>query len=80
SVPRSDAREYDKEGDRWDRHGKAFEYVCKACYKDLCRLPRDDLESIILDIEGAGLSQEAFVRRYLDRVEAVYGPIDDPDS
>ena len=29
SISRSDAREYDKLGDRWEREGKDFEFLCK---------------------------------------------------
>lgn len=53
SLPRSEAREYDKEGNRWDRHGKSFEHLCKACYRDLCHQPRDELEALLIDIERA---------------------------
>ncbi|SDM03494.1 hypothetical protein SAMN04487949_0587 [Halogranum gelatinilyticum] len=68
SLPRSEAREYDKEGNRWERHGKEFEHLCKACYRDLCHQPRAGLESLLADIEEHGLSQEEFLRRYLGEV------------
>ena len=51
SVERKQAREYDKQGNRWERHGKEFEYLCKGCYRDLCHQPRDGLESMLIDIE-----------------------------
>lgn len=51
SVPRPKAREYDKEGDRWSRAGKEFEYLCKACHGDLCHQPREDLEALLARIE-----------------------------
>jgi len=51
SVSRSDAREYDKEGDRWERRGKTFEYLCKECYRDLCHQPRDELERLLVELE-----------------------------
>jgi hypothetical protein len=51
SVPRTKAREYDKEGDRWSRAGKEFEYLCKACHGDLCHQPREDLEALLTRIE-----------------------------
>lgn len=73
SLPRSDAREYDKAGNRWERHGKEFEHLCKGCYRDLCHQPRHELESLLGDIEEHGLSQEEFLRRYLAEVEARYG-------
>ncbi|QCJ47208.1 MULTISPECIES: DUF7562 family protein [Haloprofundus] len=73
SVLRSEAREYDKEGDRWNRHGKQFEYLCKDCHRELCWQPRDELESLILDIEQDGLPQSEFLTRYLHAVEDRYG-------
>ncbi|WP_101295383.1 DUF7562 family protein [Halegenticoccus soli] len=72
SVLRSEAREYDKEGNRWDRYGKEFEHLCKACYRDLCHQPRDGLESMLLEIEQDGTSQEEFLARYLGAVEERY--------
>nr|WP_231554280.1 hypothetical protein [Halobellus rufus] len=51
SLPRADAREYDKHGNRWERHGKSFEHLCKACYRDLCHQPRGELEALLLDVE-----------------------------
>jgi hypothetical protein len=73
SLRRADAREYDKEGNRWERHDKEFEHLCKACYRDLCHQPRTELEALLGDIEEHGLSQEEFLRRYLAEVEARYG-------
>jgi hypothetical protein len=76
SVERAAAREYDKEGDRWDRRDKAFEYLCKACHRELCHQPRDELEDLLADLEGASegsLSQEEFCRRYYGAVEERYG-------
>lgn len=69
AVDRSDAREYDKYGDRWERRGKQFEFFCKACFSDLCRQPRDGLEST-LKAAGAGeLDQSAFLERFQDLSE-----------
>lgn len=50
-VPRDAAREYDKHGDRWDREGKTFEYLCKSCFGDIVKQPRSGLET---DLENAG--------------------------
>lgn len=69
SLLRTEAREYDKEGDRWSRTGKQFEYLCKACDNQLCHRPRDGLESTLLAIESDGLSREEFLARYLDAVD-----------
>ncbi|MFC4358215.1 hypothetical protein ACFO0N_09675 [Halobium salinum] len=80
SVLRTEAREYDKEGDRWNRHGKEFEHLCKGCYRDLCHQPRAELEGLLGDIEAPNLSQETFLRRYVEAVEERYGTVDDdPD-
>lgn len=72
SVLRADAREYDKEGNRWDRHGKEFEHLCKECHRDLCHQPRDGLESLLLGIEQDDLGREEFLSRYLGAVEEQY--------
>lgn len=73
SLLRSDAREYDKEGDRWERQGKRFEYLCKGCYRELTHQPRKGLEELLTDLETAvsaeGESREEFLQRYLDEVE-----------
>ncbi len=52
SLPRSEAREYDKHGNRWERHGKSFEHLCKECYRGLCHQPRGELEALLLDVEA----------------------------
>jgi hypothetical protein len=73
SVLRSEAREYDKEGNRWDRHGKEFEHLCKECYRGLCHQPRDELEGLLVEVEKAGISREEFLDRYFLAVEERYG-------
>lgn len=78
SVLRSKAREYDKEGNRWDRHGKEFEHLCKSCYRNLCHQPRDELEALLEEIEGESLSQNEFLTRYYGVVEERYGPPEEP--
>jgi len=79
-VLRSAAREYDKEGNRWERHGKEFEHICKACFRDLCHQPRAELESVLIEIDADTLSQDEFLDRYLTRVETDESPVDDADS
>lgn len=81
SVERADAREYDKEGDRWDRLGKEFEFLCNGCHAKLCHQPRDGLESLLISIESDAaadstteseserLSREDFLSRYIAAVE-----------
>lgn len=77
-VERSDAREYDKEGDRWSRRGKEFEYVCKPCHRDLCHQPRDELETLLLEVEAEGpMDQVEFLRRYNQRVLERYDSLED---
>ncbi|WP_313691642.1 DUF7562 family protein [Halorarum halobium] len=76
SLPRRRAREYDKEGDRWDRRGKEFEYLCKSCHRDLCHQPREDLEDVLLDVESereGSRDAEAFMRTYIRAVRERYG-------
>ena len=68
SLLRSDAREYDKEGDRWDRRGKRFEYLCKDCYREMTHQPRRGLEDLLADIETPDQSREEFLRRYVGEV------------
>jgi len=79
SVSRSEAREYDKEGNRWERHDKQFEHVCKPCFRGLCHQPRVGLEPMLVEIEADGLSQEEFLRRYVERVESP-NAVDETDS
>lgn len=80
-VDREDAREYDKDGDRWDRVGKEFEYLCRACHRNLCHQPRDELESLLVEIgDGEDLSQQAFLERYYGVVEDRYGSAEEPES
>jgi len=69
SVPRSEAREYDKHGDRWDRRDKEFEYLCKPCDRERCHQPRGDLESLLTDAEAAADEGSGFVNAYLALAE-----------
>ena len=78
SVSRSEAREYDKTGDRWERHDKEFEHFCKDCFRELSHQPRSGLESLLVDIEDDGLSETEFLSRYLDRVDDE--AVEEPDS
>lgn len=68
SLPRSAAREYDKTGDRWERHDKEFEHFCKDCFRELCHQPRTGLESTVETIEAEGLSAGEFAERFLSAV------------
>lgn len=73
-VARSDAREYDKEGDRWERTDKEFEHLCTSCYNDIDHHPRGELERLLLDIEGpTHMTHAEFIHRYHRLVEERYG-------
>lgn len=69
TTDRSAAREYDKEGDRWDRTGKEFEHLCKPCYRDLCHQPRAGLEDLLVEIDAGSVSSREFLDAYVETVE-----------
>lgn len=73
SLPRSEAREYDKLGNRWERHGKSFEHLCKECYRELCHQPRDELEALLVGVERA-VDAEGGAGAPADRVDGAGGP------
>jgi hypothetical protein len=77
SLARSDAREYDKHGDRWDRRGKEFEFLCKPCDRDLCHQPRDDLEELLTAADAGDSDRDSFLARYADLVEDRYGRLEE---
>ncbi|MFB6164551.1 MAG: hypothetical protein ABEJ31_05280 [Haloarculaceae archaeon] len=64
SVRRSDAREYDKHGDRWDRADKDFEYLCKRCHREECHQPRDGLERLLVDSGAGETDRETFLSTF----------------
>jgi hypothetical protein len=64
-LKRSDAREYDKHGDRWNRDGKEFEFLCKPCYQELCHQPRKGLEDRLVDIGAGSCDQETFLSAFV---------------
>jgi GH24 family phage-related lysozyme (muramidase) len=69
SLARTAAREYDKQGNRWDREGKRFEYLCKPCYGDLTRADRAGLESLLVAVGAGECDRETFLARYCAAVE-----------
>lgn len=79
SVLRSEAREYDKEGNRWERREKEFEFLCKSCDRERCHQPRGDLEALIVDIEDVELDHEEFLRRYIRAVRERHGSAEEGD-
>ena len=76
-VDREDAREYDKEGDRWDRAGKEFEYLCRSCHRELCHQPRGELEGLLTEIDAGENGDGTFLEWYCGLVEERYGPIEE---
>lgn len=64
-LPRSQAREYDKYGDRWEREGKSFEFLCKDCFRDLTKQSREGLECQ-LEQAGAGrVTDSVFIELFV---------------
>jgi formate-dependent nitrite reductase cytochrome c552 subunit len=68
SVQRTDAREYDKHGDRFDREDKRFEYVCKPCHKQFNHQPRVGLEETLAAAGAGTTDDETFFRQYFEVV------------
>ena len=66
TVSRSDAREYDKHGDRYDRRDKEFEYLCKPCHREVSHQPRGDLEALLVESGAGDADCEAFLERYAE--------------
>jgi len=64
-VSRQDAREYDKHGDRWNRDGKDFEYLCKPCFQSLSKHARDGLEAALEDADAGEVDDDEFLARFL---------------
>ena len=67
-VSRSQAREYDKYGDRWERRDKEFEYLCKPCDRECCHQPRNGLESTLVQADAGRADRKAFLTNYHDLV------------
>ncbi|WP_266075194.1 DUF7562 family protein [Haladaptatus caseinilyticus] len=80
AVLRNAAREYDKEGNRWDRSGKSFEHLCKACHGELCHQPRDELEALLIEIDAGTVEQMEFFTRYETAIRNRYGPLEERDG
>jgi len=76
TLQRSEAREYDKLGDRWDRRDKEFEYLCKPCYRELCHQPRDGLEDVLVEVDAGSTDQETFLARFSHAIEDQHGSIE----
>jgi len=72
-VARSEAREYDKHGDRWDRGEKDFEYLCRACHDTLSLQDRSELEPLLCGVAAGEVDRDEFLHRYGRAVEQRYG-------
>ncbi|GAB3683383.1 hypothetical protein GCM10028857_10850 [Salinarchaeum chitinilyticum] len=68
-LPRSAAREYDKQGDRWDREAKTFEYFCKSCDRDRSHQPRRGLEADLVASGAGECDDEEFLGRLCGQLE-----------
>ncbi len=74
TLSRAEAREYDKHGDRWERAGKEFEYLCKPCHRRACHQPRDDLEALLTEIGAGDLDRDRFLEHYCAAVQRGANP------
>jgi hypothetical protein len=77
-LPRSDAREYDKFGDRYDRRDKEFEYLCKPCYRDLCHQPRRGLEDLLVESGAGEQPRDRFLAAYAALAEGGLSDLESP--
>jgi len=66
AVEREAAREYDKQGDRWSRDGKEFEYLCKPCHRECCHQNRDGLEETLIAAGAGQADRQTFLRRFCE--------------
>lgn len=69
AVAREDAREYDRHGNRWEREGKEFEFLCKACHDDECHQPRGGLEDRLITLGDDHADVESFIAAYYASLE-----------
>ncbi|WP_248515519.1 DUF7562 family protein [Salinarchaeum laminariae] len=68
-LSRSAAREYDKEGDRWNREEKTFEYLCKPCDRDRSHQPRRGLEADLVASGAGECDRDEFLARLCGQLE-----------
>lgn len=64
-LARSNAREYDKHGDRWERDGKQFEFLCKPCYRTSGQYSREGLEETLIAANAGEVTDEEFLKAFL---------------
>jgi hypothetical protein len=63
-VARSEAREYDRHGDRWNRDDKRFEFLCKPCHRECCHQSRQGLEKTLVAAGAGETDRRSFLRRF----------------
>lgn len=69
-LPQSEAREYDRHGNRFNDQDSQSETLCQPCHQEYSHVPRDNLESLLVEA-GAGTTDDAtFLRRYIELVKA----------
>jgi len=66
TIDREAAREYDKQGDRWNRDDKEFEYLCKPCHSGCCHQNRDGLEETLIAAGAGRTDRRTFLRQYCE--------------
>lgn len=62
TLPREDAREYDKFGDNFDHEAKPVEYFCQDCYEELSFQDRTGLEELLIEIGAGDTTDATFLR------------------
>ena len=67
-LSRSQAREYDRYGDRWGSRDREFEYLCKRCDRECCHQPRDGLEETLIRAGAGETDRRSFLSQYHDAV------------
>jgi len=70
TLDRQESREYDKYGNRWNREGKTFEYLCKPCDREYCNQNRDGLEEILIAADAGRTDRETFIRQFCELMDA----------
>lgn len=68
-LPREEAREYDKHGDRWNREGKEFEHFCKPCDRTRSHQPRRGLETTLVESGAGEVGRDAFLEEFCEAAE-----------
>jgi len=67
-VARSEAREYDRYGDRWGKRDREFEYLCKPCHRECCHQPRKSLEETLTRAGAGETDRDTFLAQFHEAV------------